>query len=69
MTKEVSFPNILNLSSPTSSDDFFPFLSFKTNAAGRRRGQVNSTENANFTSSIFRKILDRIISTSSPGPF
>ena len=32
-----SFPNIINLPSQTSSGDFFPFLSFKTNAAGSRR--------------------------------
>ena len=39
---EISFPNIINLPSPTSSGDFFPFLSFKTNAAWRRRGQINN---------------------------
>ena len=31
----ISIPKKINLPSPTSSGDFFPFLSFKTNAARR----------------------------------
>ena len=36
----------MNLPLPTSSGDFSPFLSIKTNAAGRRRGQINNIGNA-----------------------
>ena len=32
----ISIPKKINLPSPPSSGDFFPFLSFKTHAAGRR---------------------------------
>ena len=42
----ISIPNIINLPSPTSSGDFSHFLSFKTNAAGRRWGQINFLGNA-----------------------
>ena len=34
----------INLPSPLSSGDFFPFLSFKIYATERRSGQINSLE-------------------------
>ena len=47
---------IIYLPSPTSSGDCFSLLSFKTNAAGRRWGQINFLGNAYMTSKLYNSL-------------